>query len=58
MGAMKDVLIDVEMTMLDASLLLSNAVCETDDTEVLMQTAMEVHQRMRTVIDLLRWMPL
>lgn len=52
MGAIKNVLIDIESTMLDASLRLADAVCESGDVEMLETTAKEVRERMQTIIDL------
>lgn len=52
MGAMKNILIDIESTMLDASLRLANAVCESGDVEMLEKTAREVRERMDKVVEL------
>ena len=52
MGAMKNIVIDIETTMLDASLRLANAIQQEADYELLEQTAREVRERMQTVVDL------
>lgn len=52
MGAMKNIAIEIESTMLDSSLRLANAITETDDFELLEKTAREVLERMQTVVDL------
>ena len=52
MGAMKNIAIEIESTMLDSSLRLANAITETGDFELLEKTAREVRERMQTVIDL------
>jgi len=53
MGAMSNIAIEIESTMLDSSLLLANAINETGvDFELLEKTAREVRERMQTVIDL------
>lgn len=52
MGAMKNIVIDIETTMLDASLRLANAIQQEADYELLEETAREVRERMQTVVDL------
>lgn len=52
MGAMKNIVIEIETTMLDASLRLANAIQQEADYELLEETAREVRERMQTVVDL------
>lgn len=52
MGAMKNIAIEIESTMLDSSLRLANAITEDVDFQLLEKTAREVRERMQTVIDL------
>lgn len=52
MGAMKNIAIEIESTMLDASLRLANAITEEGDFELLEQTAREVRERMDKVVEL------
>lgn len=52
MGAMKNIVIDIETTMLDASLRLANAIQQEADYELLEETARIVRERMQTVVDL------
>jgi predicted RNA methylase len=52
MGAMKAIAIDIESTMLNASLILAKAITEEGDFELLEKTAREVREQMQTVVDL------
>lgn len=51
-GKMKDIAIEIESTMLDSSLLLSQAITEDGNFELYEQTAREVRNRMNTIVDL------
>jgi predicted RNA methylase len=52
MGAMKAIAMDIESTMLNASLILAKAITEEADFELLEKTAREVREQMQTVVDL------
>jgi predicted RNA methylase len=52
MGAMKAIAMDIESTMLNASLILAKAITEEGDFELLEKTAREVREQMQTVVDL------
>jgi tRNA U34 5-carboxymethylaminomethyl modifying GTPase MnmE/TrmE len=52
MGAMKNLIIDIESTMLDSSLKLSNAIVDFAEYETYEEIAREVKDRMQTIIDI------
>jgi tRNA U34 5-carboxymethylaminomethyl modifying GTPase MnmE/TrmE len=52
MGAMKNLIIDIESTMLDSSLKLSNAIVDFADYETYEEIARDVKERMQTIIDI------
>jgi len=51
-GKMKEIAIEIESTMLDASLLLAESITECGDFELYEQTARQVRERMDTIVNL------
>lgn len=49
---MKEIAIEIESTMLDASLLLAESITECGDFELYEQTARQVRERMDTIVNL------